>query len=93
MSTANLAETHDPRVEARFGWCSGCRRPDRVVQSPAGGPLKGVHHRADDGDGSSPIAVGGDSPSLRGHDMRHCPAHCATSRLDGVNGDDGLDRR
>ena len=33
MSTANLADARDPRVLARYGWCSGCQRHDRVVQS------------------------------------------------------------
>ena len=33
MSTTNLAEMRDLRVDVRFGWCSECRRHDRVSQS------------------------------------------------------------
>ena len=33
MSTANLADPGDKRVEAGYGWCSDCRRRDFIVRS------------------------------------------------------------
>lgn len=35
MSTTDLAEARDRRVDVRYGWCSECRRHDRVSQSRA----------------------------------------------------------
>jgi hypothetical protein len=32
MSTADLADSLDERVNVAFGWCSACRKRDRVVQ-------------------------------------------------------------
>ena len=33
MSTVNLADTRDDRVEVGLGWCSECRRRDQVVRA------------------------------------------------------------
>ena len=35
VTTINLADTADHRVEVRMGWCSNCRRRKRVSQSPS----------------------------------------------------------
>jgi hypothetical protein len=39
MTTANLADQPDERVVAGYGWCSECRKRDRVVQSRSGGAV------------------------------------------------------